>query len=59
MVNKGKLKKLCPACLKKEASDFIFQLITFVDTNEALEDFILPPDLRYCWTHQLDERLIE
>lgn len=53
------VKKTLSGMSKKEASDFIFQLITFVDTNEALEDFILPPDLRYCWTHQLDERLIE
>ena len=44
---------------KKEASDFIYRLITFIDTSEALNDFVLPPDLRYCWTHSIDIKLLE
>lgn len=44
---------------KIDASNFIFQLITFVDTSEALEDFILPPDLRYCWTNHINSTMFE
>lgn len=53
------VKKTLSGMNKREASDFIFRLIQFVDTSEALQDFILPPDLRYCWTHQIDGKLIE
>lgn len=53
------IKKTLSGMTKKEASDFIFKLISFIDTSEALEDFILPPDLRYCWTHQIDEQMLE
>lgn len=44
---------------KIDASNFIFQLLTFIDTSDALEDFILPPDLRYCWTNHIDGAMIE
>lgn len=44
---------------KKETSDFIFKLITFIDTSEALSDFILPPDLRYCWVNHIDSALVD
>ena len=44
---------------KLEASNFIYKLLNFIDTSDALEDFILPPDLRYCWTHNIDELLIQ
>lgn len=44
---------------KKEASDFIYRLINFIDTSEALDTFVLPPDLRYCWTHNIDAQLLE
>lgn len=44
---------------KLEASNFIFKLLNFIDTSEALQDFILPPDLRYCWTNHIDDSLLE
>ena len=40
---------------KLEASNFIFKLLNFIDTSEALEDFILQPDLRYCWVNHIEE----
>lgn len=44
---------------KKQASDFIYKLLCFIDSSDALDDFVLPPDLRYCWTHNIDGKLIE
>lgn len=44
---------------KKEASNFIYHLINFIDTSEALSDFILPPDLRYCWVNNLDGDIVD
>lgn len=41
-----------------EASDFIGRLLVFIDTSDVLEDFILPPSLRYCWTlHVTDTQI--
>ena len=53
------IKKTLSAMSKKDASDFIFQILTFIDKSDALEDFILPPDLRYCWTNHIDASLID
>jgi hypothetical protein len=43
---------------KNEASEFICKLIMFIDSSEALVDFILPPDLRYCWVNHISEKTI-
>lgn len=43
---------------KKEAGEFINKLLNFIDTSEALQDFVLPPDLRYCWVNQIDDNFI-
>ena len=40
---------------KKETSDFICRLLQFIDESEALTDFVLPVDLRYCWVNHIDE----
>lgn len=43
---------------KKEASNFIEDVICFIDSSEIFSDFVLPPELRYCWTHNIEsERL--
>lgn len=44
---------------KREASDFIEDVITFIDTSEIFSDFILPPELRYCWTHNIDKERLQ
>lgn len=44
---------------KAEASKFIEDVICFIDTSEVFEVFILPPELRYCWTHNIDEERLE
>jgi hypothetical protein len=56
---KKQIIKTLSGMSKREASDFIYRLILFVDTSEALIDFILPPDLRYCWTNNIDIKLLE
>lgn len=43
---------------KQEASKFIEDVICFIDSSEIFDGFVLPPELRYCWTHNIDnERL--
>lgn len=44
---------------KAEVSKFIFDVLRFIDESDALVNFILPVDLRYCWVHNIDERIIE
>ena len=44
---------------KKETSDFICNLLQFIDSSETLTDFILPVDLRYCWVNHISEDIIE
>ncbi|MCD8025075.1 MAG: hypothetical protein LUE64_06025 [Candidatus Gastranaerophilales bacterium] len=39
---------------KKEALEFIEKVIVFIDSSEIFTDFIFPPELRYCWTHNID-----
>lgn len=39
---------------KKEASDFIEKVICFIDYSDIFDGFILPPELRYCWTNNID-----
>lgn len=53
------LNKTLSKMSKREASEFIFRVLEFIDTSEALQDFILPPDLRYCWVNHIDEKMIE
>lgn len=40
---------------KSEASDFIEKVIIFIDSSEIFDGFILPPELRYCWTQNIDD----
>ena len=40
---------------KSEASDFIEKVICYIDSSEIFDGFILPPELRYCWTHNIDD----
>ncbi|MFA7658784.1 MAG: hypothetical protein WCY19_05065 [Candidatus Gastranaerophilaceae bacterium] len=44
---------------KKEASEFINKVLFFIDESEALQDLVLPPELRYCWTLHVDLTDIE
>jgi hypothetical protein len=44
---------------KKEASEFIEKVICFIDSSEIFDGFILPPELRYCWTHNIDDEKLE
>ena len=44
---------------KKEASEFIEDVINFIDSSEIFSDFVLPPDLRYCWTQNVDNERIQ
>lgn len=39
---------------KNQASEFINKLLFFIDESEALQDLVLPPELRYCWTLHVD-----
>lgn len=53
------IRKTLSSMTKREASDFIFKMFEFIDSSEALKDLVLTPDLRYCWTNHIDERLYE
>lgn len=44
---------------KNEASEFIEKVICFIDTSEIFSDFILPPELRYCWTRNIDDERLQ
>ena len=44
---------------KKEASDFIEKVICFIDYSDIFDGFILPPELRYCWTHNIDAEKLQ
>jgi len=43
---------------KREASKFIQDVIFYIDNSTILKDFILPPDMRYCWTHNVTNEVI-
>lgn len=47
--------KTLSSMTKAEAADFIENIITFIDSSPVFEDFILPPELRYSWTHNVDK----
>lgn len=51
-------KKTLSDMTKNEASEFIEKIIFFIDSSEIFEGFILPPDLRYCWTHNIENSSI-
>lgn len=53
------IRKTLSMMTKRETNDFIFKMFEFIDTSEALKDFVLTPDLRYCWTNHVDEALYE
>jgi len=44
---------------KNEASDFIEKVIFYIDNSEIFDGFILPPELRYCWTHNVDNEKLQ
>lgn len=44
---------------KQEASEFIEKVIIFIDSSEIFSDFVLPPELRYCWTHNVDDEKLK
>ncbi len=44
---------------KKEASEFIEKVICFIDYSDIFDGFILPPELRYCWTHNVDDEKLQ
>lgn len=46
--------KTLSSMTKDEASKFISDIVSFIDTSPIFEGFILPPDLRYSWTHNID-----
>lgn len=47
--------KTLSSMTKAEASKFIEDIICFIDSSPIFEDFVLPPELRYCWTHSIDK----
>lgn len=51
--------KTLSSMTKAEAANFIEAIITFIDTNDIFEDFVLPPELRYSWAHNLDKERLE
>lgn len=42
----------------EEANKFISDVLFFIDESEALQDFVLPPELRYCWTMHITSEQI-
>ncbi len=44
---------------KQEASEFIEKVICFIDESDIFDGFCLPPELRYCWTHNIDEEKLQ
>lgn len=52
-------RKTLSEMTKKEASRFIEDVIFFIDSSEIFSDFILPPDLRYCWTQNVDNERMQ
>lgn len=58
MLPNGKTKpylKTLSSMTRAEAAKFIDDIIVFIDTSDIFDDFILPPELRYCWTHSIDK----
>lgn len=51
--------KTLSSMTKAEAANFIEAIITFIDTNDIFEDFVLPPELRYSWAHNIDKERLE
>lgn len=47
--------KTLSSMTKAEAAKFIEDIISFIDTSNIFENFILPPELRYSWTHNIDK----
>lgn len=47
--------KTLSSMTKAEAAQFIEDIIMFIDNSPIFEDFILPPELRYSWTHNIDK----
>ena len=47
--------KTLSSMTKAEAAAFIDDIITFIDNSPIFEGFVLPPELRYSWTHNIDK----
>lgn len=47
--------KTLSSMTKAQAAKFIEDIIYFIDTSAIFEDFVLPPELRYSWTHNVDQ----
>lgn len=51
--------KTLSSMTKAEAAKFIEDIIGFVDNSPIFEGFVLPPELRYSWTHNVDKNKLE
>lgn len=51
--------KTLSSMTKSEAAKFIDDIIGFIDSSPIFEGFILPPELRYSWTHNIDKHKLE
>lgn len=47
--------KTLSSMTKAEAAQFIEDVIAFIDSSPIFEDFVLPPELRYSWTHNINK----
>lgn len=50
-----KYLKTLSSMTKAEAAKFIDDIVFFIDNSPIFEGFILPPELRYSWTHNIDK----
>ena len=53
-----KYLKTLSSMTKQEAAKFINSIIDFVDNSPIFEGFVLPPELRYSWTHNISAQEI-
>lgn len=51
--------KTLSSMTKAEAAKFIEDIIGFIDNSPIFEGFVLPPELRYSWTHNIDKNKLE
>lgn len=51
--------KTLSSMTKAEAAKFIEDIIGFIDNSPIFEGFVLPPELRYSWTHNVDKNKLE
>ncbi len=51
--------KTLSSMTKAEAAQFIEDIIMFIDSSPIFDGFVLPPELRYSWTHNIDKAKLE